>query len=493
MKDIQWGWRNEVDPVPDFKREAFDVIERNADQIASVGDTIFHFAEVAMQETETCRFLTNLLTEMGFDVEVGIAGFPTALMATWGSGKPVIAVHSEFDALPSGSQVPGVTHREEVSPGGPGHAEGHNCGPAVAIGAMYALKQVMEAHDLPGTLKFFGVPAEEVTLPRPYFVRDGYVEDVDVAFWSHVSDNFSNSYGIRNYGLISAEFEFFGKTAHSAASPWHGISAIDAVKLMDIGWDVLREHLPPSQRSHSVILNGGTQPNVVPDYARIWYFFRDSTIGGIRNLFEKAKKVAEGAALMTGCTWKHNIVTAIWPGRDNRVLSQVIQNNIDQVGLPEWTDDENRLAREIQQAAGVPQRGLAREVPVLAEARQSAGSNDHGDITWVVPHGRIQFPSNVPGVPAHHWCAAIAAATSIAHKGEVAGAKVLAGTCLDLITDATSLARVKETFALETGDTVYEPLLPPDATPPYNLNADYMAKHRAALEKAYLRAPVKFR
>jgi aminobenzoyl-glutamate utilization protein B len=474
------------------KQEVFGSVDRNKDAIALIGDSVFRFAEVAMQEFETQKLLSGILRDFGFKVETGISGFPTAILATYGSGKPVIAIHTEFDALPSGSQEPAVLERKEIAAGAPGHAEGHNNGPAVALGALWAIKQAMDKHSLPGTIKFFGVPAEELGLPRPFFVRDGYFDDVDVAMWCHVSSELENTYGVRNYGVMSVQFEFFGKTAHASTTPWMGISAVDAVKLMDVGWDVLREHLPVTQRSHSVILNGGTQPNVVPDYARIWYYFRESTGEGARLLYERAKAVAAGAALMTGCTWKDHVISASWPGRDNRLLAGVIQSNIDLVGQPAWTEEEIALAKGIQHSAEVPEIGLTTTVPGLHEAIQGTHSNDNGDITWIVPHGKIHYPSNVPGVPFHHWCAAIAEATSIAHKGQVAGAKVLAGTVVDLLEQPEKVAEIKRTFAEEVRGVVYKPLLPVEATPPLDMNRDLMDKFRPVLEKQYIRKEIKF-
>ncbi len=479
--------------MTDIKKKAFETVEHNARAISLVGDSIFHFAELAMQEFETCGLLRDVLTQMGFKVETGISGFPTAVLATYGSGKPVLAVHTEFDALPSGSQVPGVTNRQEVAPGAPGHAEGHHSGPAVALGALWAAKQAMDEYALTGTLKFFGVPAEELTLARPFFVRDGYLDDVDAAMWCHVGSELETSYGVRNYGIVSVEFEFFGRTAHSAVSPWTGISAVDAAKLMDIGWDVLREHLPPTQRSHSVIASGGSQPNVVPDYAKIWYYFRESTGEGARELYEKARKVAEGAALMTGCSWKDNVLAACWPGHDSEVLARVIQANMDLVGQPNWDAEEHELARNIQQASGVPIVGLAENAPPLKRAEQGTHSNDGGDITWKVPHGKIHYPSNIPGVPFHHWCAAIAGTTSIAHKGQIAGAKALAGTLLDLLTKSGLVEEVRACFDRETQAVEYKPLLPPGAKPPVGINADVMAKYKKDLEQWYVKEKIEFK
>jgi aminobenzoyl-glutamate utilization protein B len=475
------------------KATAFAAVDRNAGEIAKVGDAIFSFAELGMQEIETAALCARLLREMGYTVETGVSGIPTALLATYGSGRPIIALHVEYDALPGGSQTPGVTEHTPVVDGAPGHAEGHNTNAALWIGAAYAIKQAIDAHRLAGTIKLFSAPAEEQGISRPYFVRDGYFEDVDAALHAHVGSDLSTSYGLRQYAVMSVEYEFFGKTAHAATSPWTGVSAADAVKLMDVGWDALREHLPPTQRSHSVIVNGGIQPNVVPDYAKIWYYFREATYEGAADLFAKAHRVAEGAALMTGTTFKEHVLSACWPTRDNRTMAEIVQANIDLVGLPDWTPEEQALARRIQKATGVDEVGLDVTPTPLREAVQSTSSNDSGDITWIVPHGRITFPSNIPGVPFHHWAAAVAEATSIAHKGEVVGAKVMAGSVVDLLTRPDLLAKAKETFRAEVAGSTYRPLLPAGQKPPVDLNADEMARYREAMRPHYLDVEIRFK
>jgi aminobenzoyl-glutamate utilization protein B len=475
------------------KDTAFAAIDRNQEEIAKVGDAIFSFAELGMQEVETSKLCAEVLSDMGYEVEMGISGIPTAIMATYGSGKPVIALHVEYDAVPMGSQLPGITERQEIVKGGPGHAEGHNTNAALWIGAAFAVKEAMEKHRLPGTIKLFSAPAEEQGVSRPYFVRDGYLKDVDAAFHAHVGSGLSTSYGLRQYAVMSVEYEFFGKTAHAAASPWTGVSAADAVKLMDIAWDALREHLPPTQRSHSVIVEGGIQPNVVPDYAKIWYYFRESSYEGARDLYDRAKNIAEGAAIMTGTTWKENVLSACWPTRDNVTMAEIVQSNIELVGMPEWTEEDQELARRIQKAAEVEEIGLRANISPLAEATQSASSNDSGDITWTVPHGRVSFPANVPGVPFHHWAAAIAEATPIAHKGTVAGAKVMAGSVVDLLTHPELLQKAKETFTQEVAGSTYKPLLPPDKKPPVGMNAEEMAKYREAMKAHYPNKPIRFK
>jgi aminobenzoyl-glutamate utilization protein B len=478
---------------PDAKATAFAAIDRNKDEIAKVGDAIYSFAELGMQEVETARLCAQVLTDMGYHVETGISGIPTAILATYGRGAPVVAIHVEYDALPNGSQAPGVTDRQETVKGAPGHAEGHNTNTALWIGAAFAIKQAIDQHGLSGTIKLFSAPAEEQGISRPYFVRDGYFKDVDAAFHAHVGSTLSTSYGPRQYAVLSVEYEFFGKTAHAAESPWTGVSAVDAVKLMDLGWDVLREHLPPSQRSHSVIVNGGVQPNIVPDYAKIWFYFREATYEGANQLYERARKVAEGAALMTGTSWKEHVLSACWPTRDNQTLAELVQQNIELVGMPAWTAEEQALARRIQKAAGVKETGLDTKTDPLARAVQSTSSNDSGDITWMVPHGRVTFPANVPDVPFHHWAAGIAEATSIAHKGTVAGAKVMAGSVVDLLTRPEVLARAKESFRREVQGSTYRSLLPAGQQPPVDLNRDEMAKYREQMKAHYLKVRIQFR
>ena len=446
------------------KETAFRAVERNGAEIAKVGDSIFYFAELGMQEVETSRLLVGVLRDIGYTVETGISGFPTGFLATYGSGKPVIAVHVEYDALPSGSQTPGVVERRELVPGAPGHAEGHNTNPAVLVGAAFGIKEAIDRHRLTGTVKLFGSPAEEQLVSRSFFVRDGLFRGVDAALHVHVGDELSVVYGVRSSALISVEYEFFGKTAHAGNAPWLGVSAADAAKLMDIGWDVLREHLPPTQRSHSVIKDGGVQPNVVPDYAKIWWYFREATARGAAELFSRARKMAEGACLMTGATHRETVVAACWPNWDNKVLAEVVQANIELVGMPRWSEEDQALARRVQKAAGLPEEGLATEVSPLTPAKQAGGSCDSGDITYVVPHARIVFPANIAGTEAHHWSAGIAPATPIAHKGEVTGAKVLAGTLVDLMLEPGHLVGAKKWFeqGLAEAGIAYAPTSAPN-------------------------------
>ena len=260
--------RGSADSPADLKRVAFDAIDRNADQIALVGDVIYNYGEPGMQEYETAKFLKATLEQIGFTVEVGGAGLPTNVWAKWGSGKPVIAIATEMDSLPEGSQTPGSIPRKPLVEGAPGHMEGHNVNAAVAVGAAHAVKKAMEQFKIPGTIVVSIGPAEEQVMSRPYLVRDGYFKDVDAAIITHIADGSATGYGLLNYALIGAKFTFKGRTAHGAVNPWDAKDAVDAVELMDIGFDKLREHLSPLTVATALLLSAGSSRTSYQMWAR---------------------------------------------------------------------------------------------------------------------------------------------------------------------------------------------------------------------------------
>jgi aminobenzoyl-glutamate utilization protein B len=469
------------------KQFVFDFLDRNAEALARLGDSIFYFGELGMQEHESAGLMTGILGDAGFRVEKGISGFPTGFLATYGSGSPVIAIHTEYDANPNNSQETGVAEQRETAAGAPGHCEGHNVNGAVMIAAALATKRAMETFKLKGTVKVFGAPAEEQLLSRPYFVRDGYFDDVDIAFHDHISHEFGSSYGLMQSAMVSAIFTFHGETAHSAMAPWKGRDALDAVVLMDMGMAQYREHMEPTMTAHRVITNGGAQPNVIPSRAAVWWYFRDPTAEGARRLFEQGKKIAQGAALMTNCTLDVDVQSAVWPVRGNQTMAEVIQRNAELIGMPQWSDSEVALARALQQKAGVKVEGLRAEITAMrGPTKQIAASNDCGDVSWVVPMARVWFPGNVPNVGFHHWAAGVTLAMSIAHKGAVAGAKALAASVLDFFMDQALLEKAKATFGEEIKGVRYTPLLPAEQKPPVELNHALMERFRPAMRKRYL-------
>ena len=477
----------------DPKRVAFDAVDRNAEQIATVGDVLYYFAEPGMQEHESAKFVKETLESAGFKVELGGAGMPTNVWATWGTGKPVIAIATEMDALPEGSQTPGSIPRKPLVEGAPGHMEGHNVMGAVGIGAAFAVKKAMEQFKIPGTIVLSIGPAEEQLMSRPYLVRDGYFKDVDAAVLTHVADNSATGYGLQNYALIGAKFTFKGRTAHGGVNPWDGKDAVDAVVLMDIGFDKLREHLRPTYRGHRTITHGGVQPNIIPDMGQIWWFVRDANGPWAKENFDKLVNVARGAALMTGTTMEMEPFGAAWPSLGNKAIAEAIQKNIEMVGLPKWSDAENKFAKELQKSLGKMEEGLPTKIEPLRASRQNSSSNDIGDITWVVPTATVRFPVVVPGVQGHHWTAGITPTMSIAHKGAVVGAKVIAASVLDLLTSPELRAAAKKQFDDDTKETKYFSLLPEGAKPPVDLNKDIMDKYRAAMRKFYLNKKVQFK
>ncbi|RMF87013.1 MAG: amidohydrolase [Nitrospinota bacterium] len=471
--------------MTEMKKTLWAWVEDQAAFLGKLGDAVYSYAELGMQEVYTSRLLQEVFRAHGFTVEEGISGIPTAFLATYGSGQPTVALLEEFDALPNTSQKPGIPFHDPIVGGAPGHGEGHNTNAAVLVGAALALKAVLEKHNLPGTIKAFGVPAEEQLVSRPFFVRDGYLKGVDFAIDGHIHSRFGTSYGIKSYGLISAEFTFRGKTAHAGVSPWLGVSALDAVQLMNIGYEFLREHLPPTLRVHHVTSYGGDQPNVVPARASTWYFFREQSAEATRILYQRAKQVAAGAAMMTGTSVEDRILSAVWPVRANKLLAEIAFQNIREIGMPRWSREEQRLAKAVQRAVGLDPLGLPTGIEPLQRATQFGGSSDVGDVSWVVPYVRIDFPAQPIGIPFHHWSAGVCAATSIAHKGIAAGVKAIAATALEVMTQPRLLTRVKQSFRRELGKTRYTPLLPPEVSPPVHLNREIMEKYRPAMQRYY--------
>src|SRR6476619_1930442 len=330
------------------KQLAFDVIERNAQQMTDISDALFYFGELGMQEFESTKLLKDTLTAAGFKVELGGADMPTNFWAEYGSGRPKIAIVTEVDALPGGSQTPGTYERKPLVKDGPGHMEGHNTHGGVASLAAFAVKQVMQRHNIAGTVAVSFGPAEEQIASRPYLVRAGYFKDVDAILYLHIGDALATGHGVQNYAAISSVFTFHGKTAHGAVNPWDGKDAVDAVELMDIGFDKLREHLRPTYRAHRTITFGGIQHNIIPDKGQIWWFVRDASMPAAKETYDKLMKIAEGAALMTGTTFDVKYAASAWPQLVSKTLAEAIQKNVDLVGMPTWTEEEQQRARDFQ-------------------------------------------------------------------------------------------------------------------------------------------------
>jgi aminobenzoyl-glutamate utilization protein B len=476
----------------DYKKQVVDDVEKMAKQSQVMVDMVFSFGELGFHEVETSKYLTGILRKEGFNVEHGIAGIPTAWIATWGSGKPVIALGSDVDCIPQASQKPGVAYHDPLIEGAPGHGEGHNSGVPLNITAAIAVKRLMERAKLPGTIKVWPGVAEELVAGKAYFVRAGVFKDVDVVLFTHVGNNLSTSWGQSDAtGLVSVEYTFKGESAHAAGAPWQGRSALDAVELMNTGWNFKREHLRTQQRSHYVITNGGDQPNVVPQVASVWYYFRELDFEHIKELRATGDSMAQGAATMTNTTVSSRVLGSAWPQHFNKPLAEAMYENIKQVGLPKWSDDDQTLAKALQKEIKARELGLPMELeqlrgPVPEEQRTRGGSDDIGDVSWNVPTVTLRYPSNIPGLPGHNWANAVTMATPIAHKGVTAGAKVIAMTLIDLLTKPELVEQSWNYFRdVQTKDRKYEPLISPDDKPAIWLNKRTMDTYREQMRKFY--------
>ncbi len=474
-----------------FKEEVKDKIDSRAKLAQVMVDKVFSFAELGFQEFETSAYLTSILADHGFEITDSISGVPTAWLAKWGSGKPVIAIGSDLDCIPKASQRPGVAFHDPIVEGAPGHGEGHNSGNPLNILAAISVKEIMEREGIEGTLVLWPGVAEELVGTKAYYTRDGYFDDFDICIFTHVGNNLGVTYGqARGTGLISVEYTFEGEAAHAAGSPWRGRSAADAVELMNIGWQYQREHLDPLHRSHSVINNGGDQPNVVPSKATIWYYFRHVTYPRIMEVYERANKIAEGASLMTNTTVSKKILGSAWPRHFNKTIAETMYQNIREIGLPGWSSADQELAMALQREVGSHDTsGLAVELDTLSAPRQgfvSGGSDDIGDISWKLPTVTLRFPSNIPGLQGHHWSNAVSMATPIAHKGVVAGAKVEAMTILDFVCDTSLVDKAWQYFREEQGmKQEYIPMVTDDDKPAIYLNQEIMEEFRPLLEPYY--------
>ncbi|MBI4545184.1 MAG: amidohydrolase [Gemmatimonadetes bacterium] len=451
-------------------------------------DMVFSFSELGFQEKWTADYITGILRKEGFRIEPGCAGMPTCYIASWGRGKPVIGIMGDIDGLPETSQKPGVAYQDPLIPGGPGHGEGHNSAPSVDVVAAIAVKRVMQRHGIPGELRVIPGVAEELVSSRTYMVMAGLFKDMDAMLSTHVGNDFTTSYGISGSGLVSTMYTFHGKSAHSAGSPWSGRSALDAVELMNIGWNYRREHLRLQQRSHYVVPNGGSQPNVVPSEAAVWYYFRELSYPRIKELHELGTTMAQAAAMMTSTTFEQRVLGSAWPQNYNKPLAERMHANIVAAGMPSWSQADQVLAKAVQKEMGADsQFGLRTEVQKeLKEAEQGmgGGSDDIAEVSWNVPTVRLRYPANVAGLPGHHWSNAIAMATPIAHKGANYGSRVIAMTALDILTDPKVLEEAWQYFReVQTKDLQWQSLIPAGTQPPTFLNQERMARYRPALEK----------
>jgi aminobenzoyl-glutamate utilization protein B len=445
--------------VETFKSSASTSLDNKYDQYKDIALRIWDFAEVGYKEVKSSALHQQTLKAAGFTIEAGVAGIPTAFVATYGSGKPVIGILAEYDALPGISQqaVPEKTSAGKDA----GHACGHHLFGTASVAAGIAIKEMIAAKHFEGTIKVFGTPAEEGGSGKVYMVREGLFNDVDAVIHWHPDDNNSitTTSALANK---SAKFRFKGIAAHAAASPERGRSALDAVESLDYMVNMMREHVPQETRIHYVITNGGKAPNVIPEFAEVYYYVRHPKKDVVKSIFDRIAKAAEGAGLGTETKMEYEIIGGTHDLLINYTLAEVMQQNLQKVGGFTYTDMEKNFAQKIQSSFGVKAPAIetsATIVPLQTTPNAGGGSTDVGDVSYTVPTVGLSAATWVPGTAAHSWQAIAAGGTEIGTKGMLVAAKTMALTAIDLFTNKTIIPKAKEEWIKAKGDYKYEALL----------------------------------
>jgi aminobenzoyl-glutamate utilization protein B len=445
------------------KQAAVRSVDAHAAELVALSDQVWSFAETALRETRSSALLADYAEKQGFRVVRGIAGMPTAFAASYGTGRPVIAVLGEYDALPGLSQK-AVPERAPAVEGAPGQGCGHNLFGAASLGAAVAVKELIAAGKLQGTVRFYGTPAEEAVGGKVYMARDGVFGDVDVALAWHPADR-TRADMKGGQAIVDMMVEFQGRTAHAAADPWNGRSAADAVELFTHAVNLMREHVPPTARMHYTIAAAGDVPNVVPDRGRVWIWARDFDRKVLDGIVERIRKAAEGAALGAGVEGKTRIQAGDLEILINETGARLLDANLRWLGPIAYTAEEDAFARKLQAAAGVEARGMETAIGSLQGQENEGGSTDVGDVSWVTPTLHVSVATAPRGVPWHAWPVVAASGMSIGHKGLLQAAKTLAATMVDLYQDDAARAAIRAEFEQKTRGFVYKPYVP-DGPPP---------------------------
>ena len=469
--------------MADMKKFALEWIKSNKERIIEICDKIWEYAELGLIEYKSSKLLADELEKHGFEVKRGVTGMPTAFVATWGEGKPVIGIMGEYDALPGLSQKK-VPRPEPLEPGKPGHGCGHNIHGTSGAAAAIAVKKAMEKYGLKGTVKFYGCPAEENFSGKVFMVRDGLFNDVDAVI-SHHPSTMNEVSLISSLAVNSAKFHFYGRASHAGASPEHGRSALDAIELMNIGVNYLREHVIQDARIHYIIEKGGDQPNIVPAYARSWYYVRAPERDELEEIYNWILDIAKGAAMMTRTKLEVEFIEGCYNLIPNRTMAELIVKNMREIGTPKYSQEDLEFAKEI--AKTIPREmkiaqlkkskrpGWERLIDKLiddevpdpwGEGEVMHGSTDVADVSWQAPTVEFSTAAWILGTPAHSWQAVAQSGTSLGHKSAVFAAKVMAATIIDLLTNEQLLAKAKEEHKRRLGGKQYKSPIPPDHKPP---------------------------
>jgi aminobenzoyl-glutamate utilization protein B len=445
------------------KRNAVASIDQHAAELTEVSDKVWRFAETALREHQSSKALADFAEAQGFTVTRNVSGMPTAFVARFGTGHPIIGILGEYDALPGVSQKP-QAEESPLVPGGAGHGCGHNLLGAASLGAALAIKEQLAAGKLHGTIIYYGTPAEEAVGGKTYMARDGIFNEVDVMSAWHPGD-ISHADMVTGQAMVDLRVEFHGHTAHAAADPWNGRSALDGVEAFTHGVNLMREHMPLSSRVHYVISDGGDVPNVVPDHAAVWIWARDQKRSEVEKLYARLRKIADGAALMTETQVEVKLQGGSWETLTNEAGAKLLDANLRWIGTPVYSADEDAFAKKIQAATNVPVVGMSRKIESLDEQVEEGGSTDVGDVSWIVPTLNLTVVTSPKDAPWHAWPVVATGGTSIGHKGMIVAAKTLAATMVDLYEKPQALPEVRAEFEKKRGDTVFKAYLP-DGPPP---------------------------
>ncbi|HUP25012.1 MAG TPA: amidohydrolase [Thermoanaerobaculia bacterium] len=447
------------------KEAAVAAVSEHGEELVDLAQHVWRFAETALQEERSAALLADYAEKQGFRVERGIAGMPTAFLAEYGSGEPVIAILGEYDALPGISQQ-AVTEQIPLEEGAGGHGCGHNLFGAASLGAALAVKELIEAGSLRGTLRFYGTPAEEAVGGKLYMIRDGLFRDVDVAIAWHPGDEIQADTG-STQAMVDLVVEFRGRTAHAAADPWNGRSAVDALEIFTFALNQMREHVRPTVRMHYTILEGGQVPNVVPDRAKLWVWLRDSKHERVDELLERARDIAKGAAVAAGVQSELKVQGGSYEMLPLFAGARAIHANLERLGPIPFTEEEQEFAKAIQRATGTEEKGLRATLEPFDEnpGEPEGGSTDVADVSWIVPTLHFTVTTAAADAPWHAWPVVATGGMSIGHKGMLHAAKALAATVVDLYEQPALVESIRKEFAEKTAGKTFRGYLAPGPPP----------------------------
>lgn len=447
------------------KKALLTSVEKHKNELIKISDEIWGLAETAFEETKSAEILASYAEKNGFTVERGVAEMPTAFVATYGSGSPVISVLGEFDALPGISQKATPT-KSPLKEGAAGHGCGHNLFGAGSLGAAIAIKELIQAGKIKGTVKFLGTPSEEKFFGKIWMVNAGLWDDVDVNISWHPSAE-TKADVQSSLALVDFKVEFFGQAAHASADPWNGRSASDALELYASGINYYREHVRPSVRMHYHIQDGGQVVNVVPDYSRIWVRVRDTKRSGMMPVYERVQEMAKGAAILANVDYKISLISGIYEVLVNREGGEIMQKNLELLGPIEYTDDEIAFGKKIQEITKKEQVGMDSAINPLLDTKENpgGGSTDVGDVSWNVANINLGVTTAPKDTPWHSWAVVACGGMSIGHKGMLYSSKAMSMTMLDLFENPVLVNKVKAEYKERKGNEVYKAIIP-EGPPP---------------------------